>query len=47
MQNQLFVSIDPGFDNMKVIASGQHYKFPFNAVETDERLRPSGRLHPV
>ena len=37
MQNQLFVSIDPGFDNMKVIANGQHYKFPFNAVETDER----------
>lgn len=37
MQNQLFVSIDPGFDNMKVIANGQHCKFPFNAVETDER----------
>lgn len=37
MQNQLFVSIDPGFDNMKVIANGRHYKFPFNAVETDER----------
>ena len=46
MQNQLFVSIDPGFDNMKVIANGQHYKFPFNAVETDERkMSDYGRRH--
>jgi len=37
MQNQLLLAIDPGFDNVKVIANGQYFKFPFNAVETDER----------
>jgi len=34
---KLLISIDPGFDSMKVIANGQHFKFPFSAVETDER----------
>ncbi len=34
---QLLISIDPGFDSVKVIANGQHFKFPFNSVETDER----------
>jgi len=37
MQNQLLLAIDPGFDNVKVIANGRYFKFPFNAVETDER----------
>ena len=37
MQNKLLLAIDPGFDNVKVIANGQYFKFPFNAVETDER----------
>ena len=37
MSKQLLIAIDPGFDSMKVIANGQHFKFPFNAVETDER----------
>jgi hypothetical protein len=37
MQKQLLLAIDPGFDNVKVIANGEHFKFPFNAVETDER----------
>ena len=37
MANQLLIAIDPGFDSMKVIANGQAFKFPFNAVETDER----------
>lgn len=33
----LFISIDPGFDTMKVVANGHTFKFPFNVVETDER----------
>lgn len=37
MGKQLLVAIDPGFDSIKVIANGQHFKFPFNAVQTDER----------
>lgn len=37
MSNQLLIAIDPGFDSMKVIANGCHFKFPFCAVETDER----------
>ena len=37
MSNQLLIAIDPGFDSMKVIANGRHFKFPFSAVETDER----------
>jgi len=37
MSKQLLIAIDPGFDSMKVIANGQHFKFPFSAVETDER----------
>lgn len=37
MAKQLLISIDPGFDSMKVIANGQHFKFPFVARETDER----------
>lgn len=37
MQNQLFIAIDPGFDSMKVIANGKFFKFPFSAIETDER----------
>ena len=37
MPKQLFISIDPGFDSMKVIANGKFFKFPFNAIETDER----------
>lgn len=37
MPKQLLISIDPGFDSLKVIANGKHFKFPFNAVETDER----------
>lgn len=34
---ELYVAIDPGFDSVKVIANGAAFKFPFNAVETDER----------
>ena len=34
---ELYVSIDPGFDSVKVIANGVAFKFPFNAVETGER----------
>lgn len=37
MSKQLLIAIDPGFDSMKVIANGMHFKFPFSAVETDER----------
>lgn len=37
MSNQLLIAIDPGFDSMKVIANGRHFKFPFCAMETDER----------
>ncbi|WP_289026734.1 hypothetical protein [uncultured Flavonifractor sp.] len=37
MSKQLLIAIDPGFDAMKVIANGVHFKFPFSAVETDER----------
>lgn len=37
MSKQLLIAIDPGFDSMKVIANGIHFKFPFSAVETDER----------
>ena len=37
MPKQLLIAIDPGFDSMKVIANGKGFKFPFNAVETDER----------
>lgn len=37
MPKQLFIAIDPGFDSMKVIANGTYFKFPFNAIETDER----------
>lgn len=37
MSKQLLIAIDPGFDSMKVIANGTHFKFPFCAVETDER----------
>lgn len=37
MQNNLLISIDPGFDSMKVVANGRVFKFPFNAVSTDER----------
>lgn len=37
MSNQLLIAIDPGFDSMKVIANGRHFKFPFSAAETDER----------
>lgn len=38
MAKQLLISIDPGFDSVKVIANGHHFKFPFSAIETDERL---------
>ncbi len=34
---QLLIAIDPGFDSMKVVANGVNFKFPFSAVETDER----------
>lgn len=34
---ELFISIDPGFDSMKVIANGKAFKFPFNVALTDER----------
>ena len=37
MSKQLLIAIDPGFDGMKVIANGKHFKFVFSAVETDER----------
>lgn len=37
MSNCLHIAIDPGFDSMKVVANGKVFKFPFNAVETDER----------
>lgn len=37
MPNQFFIAINPGFDSMKVIANGKIFKFPFNAIETDER----------
>lgn len=37
MSKQLLIAIDPGFDSMKVIANGIYFKFPFSAVETDER----------
>ena len=37
MSKQLLIAIDPGFDSMKVLANGIHFKFPFCAVETDER----------
>lgn len=37
MSKQLLMAIDPGFDSVKVIANGQHFKFPFSAIETDER----------
>ena len=37
MSKKLLIAIDPGFDAMKVIANGIHFKFPFSAVETDER----------
>ena len=37
MSKQLLIAIDPGFDAMKVIANGINFKFPFCAVETDER----------
>lgn len=37
MPNCLYIAIDPGFDTMKVVANGLIFKFPFNAVETDER----------
>ena len=37
MSKKLLIAIDPGFDSMKVIANGVHFKFPFSAVETDER----------
>lgn len=37
MSKQLLVAIDPGFDSIKVVVNGQNFKFPFNAVETDER----------
>lgn len=37
MPNCLHIAIDPGFDSMKVVANGLIFKFPFNAVETDER----------
>ena len=37
MPKQLFISIDPGFDSMKVIENGKYFKFPFNAIETDGR----------
>lgn len=33
---QMFIAVDPGFDSMKVIADGLAFKFPFNAVKTDE-----------
>ena len=34
----LLISVDPGFDSMKVIANGIAFKFPFNAVRTDEAM---------
>lgn len=37
MKKQLQLSIDPGFDSIKIIANGMHFKFPFSAIETDER----------
>lgn len=37
MSKQLLISLDPGFDSMKVIANGNNFKFPFVARETDER----------
>lgn len=37
MAKKLLISLDPGFDSMKVIANGKHFKFPFVVRETDER----------
>lgn len=37
MGKQLLLAIDPGFDSVKIVANGKIFKFPFNAVETDER----------
>ena len=41
---KLLISVDPGFDTMKVIANGAAFKFPFNVVETDERKMSDYRL---
>ena len=40
----LHISLDPGFDSMKVVANGEVFKFPFNVVETDERKMTNVRL---
>lgn len=34
---KLCISIDPGFDSLKIIANDKPIKIPFNVVETDER----------
>ena len=34
---KLFISIDPGFDSLKVVANGEIFKIPFSVQETDER----------
>lgn len=51
MPNKLFIAIDPGFDSTKVIANGKFFKFPFNAIETDERKMSDygdpGRIYPL
>lgn len=38
MLTELYITVDPGFDSIKVIANGIIFKFPFNAEETDERV---------
>lgn len=41
---KLYIAVDPGFDSMKVIANGKAFKFPFNAIETNERKMNDYRL---
>lgn len=33
----MYIALDPGFDAVKVVANGKVFKFPFVAIETDER----------
>lgn len=33
----IFISLDPGFDSMKVVLNGLFFKFPFNVEPTDEK----------
>lgn len=41
---KLFVSIDPGFDSLKVVAGGKTFKIPFSVQETDERKLTDYRI---